>query len=106
MSKEALTGNRICFPISDISPGTQRLPEMSVHVALERTARAKVVTCPNPGQKIVEAGDFHGLIAATAIAYKQHYPLVLCPDMIWLTVLQGLAQHVANHPESLRSRLV
>jgi hypothetical protein len=79
---------------------------MSVSVALERTARAKVVTCPNPSQRIVEAGDFHGLIAAAAIAYKQHYPLVLCPDMIWLTILQGLAQHVANHPESLRSRLV
>jgi len=55
---------------------------------------------------VVEGGDFHPLIAAAALAYKQHYPLVLSPDMIWLTVLQGVAQHINNNADVLRGKLV
>jgi hypothetical protein len=73
---------------------------------MERTVQASVITCPNPEEKVVESGDFHGFIAAAALAYKQHYQLVLSPDIIWLTILQGVAQHVANHSETIRSRMV
>ena len=45
-------------------------------------------------------------IAATHFAFSQHRPLVLSPDMIWVTILQGLAQHVKNHAEKLRSQFV
>jgi len=79
---------------------------MSVRAALERTARSRIVICRNAEQEVVEGGDFHPLIAAAAIAYKQHMPLALSPDMIWITVLQGLARHMANHSESLRLKLV
>jgi hypothetical protein len=48
----------------------------------------------------------HPLIAATHLAFSQHRPLVLSPDMIWLTLLQGFARHVKNNAESLRSKFV
>jgi hypothetical protein len=35
-----------------------------------------------------------------------HRPLVLSPDVIWITLCQGLAQHVLLHPEELRDRFV
>src|SRR6185503_1625512 len=57
-------------------------------------------------QKVVKAGDFHPLIASAALAYKKHLPLILSPDLIWLTILQGVAQHISNHSNALRSRLV
>src|SRR5580765_7553249 len=97
---------RVSFLVSDVIPSTERLPRISVRTALERTARSRIVICRNAEQEVVEGGDFHPLIAAAALAYKQHMPLALSPDMIWITILQGLAQHIANHSESLRPKLV
>lgn len=35
-----------------------------------------------------------------------HYPLVLDPDVIWLTIAQGLANHINVNAEKLRRRFV
>jgi hypothetical protein len=96
---------KIRFEVVDVKPSTETLPTMGFKEALERTTRARLLS-PNKEQKVLEQTDFHPLIASAFLAFKQHYPLVLSPDMIWLTVLQGVAQHVQNHAESLRSRLV
>lgn len=73
---------------------------------MERTVRSKLIACSRANQQVVNVGDFHPLVAAAALAYQKHFPLVLSPDMIWLTVLQGVAQHIANHSEALREKLV
>lgn len=39
-------------------------------------------------------------------AYDRHYPIVLSPDMIWLLILGGLANHANANPEQLRSKFV
>jgi hypothetical protein len=33
----------------------------------------------------------HPLIAAAHLAFSQHRPLLLSPDVIWVTIVQGLA---------------
>jgi hypothetical protein len=106
MRKEGLVPNRVSFAVCDVKPGTEQLPEITVRAALERTVRSAVIVCRSGDDKVAEGGDFHPLIAAAALAYKQHFRLVLSPDVIWITILQGVAQHIANHSESLRSRLV
>jgi len=55
---------------------------------------------------VVEHGDTHAVLGAVGIAFAQHRPLVLSPDAIWLTIAQGVAQHVRLHAEQLRPRLV
>lgn len=39
-------------------------------------------------------------------AYADHRPFVLSPDMIWLLISQGFAQHVNANHESLRKYFV
>ena len=39
-------------------------------------------------------------------AYADHRPFVLSPDMIWLLINQGFAQHVNANHESLRKYFV
>ena len=39
-------------------------------------------------------------MAAVALAFAQHRPLVLSPDAVWLTIAQGVAQHVRLHAEA------
>jgi len=43
---------------------------------------------------------------AVHAAFYGHHPLVLSPDVIWLTIAQGLAHHVDQNAESLRNRFV
>jgi hypothetical protein len=50
--------------------------------------------------------EHHPLIAAAHLAFSQHRPLILSPDVIWVTIVQGLAQHIRLSPETHRAFLV
>jgi len=39
-------------------------------------------------------------------AFYKHYPLILSPDIIWLTIAQGFANHVSQDPEKVRKQFV
>jgi len=43
---------------------------------------------------------------AVHAAFFDHHPLVLSPDVIWLTIAQGLAHHVDQNAEALRHKFV
>lgn len=45
---------------------------------------------------------FYGMYSA----YADHRPFVLSPDMVWLLISQGFAQHVKNNAEQLRHLFV
>jgi hypothetical protein len=51
-------------------------------------------------------GRYHGLIETVEKAYNEHYPLVLDPDSIWVTITQGLANHINENAEDLREQFV
>lgn len=55
---------------------------------------------------LVSTNGANALVAAAAEAYAGHRPLVLSPDMIWLTILQGAGAHIAAHADSLRHHFV
>src|ERR1043166_3980035 len=55
---------------------------------------------------VIDHGAAHPLVAAVGIAFAEHRPLVLSPDAVWLTIAQGVAQHVRLNAEALRPRLV
>ncbi|RIA99452.1 hypothetical protein C1645_705546, partial [Glomus cerebriforme] len=48
----------------------------------------------------------HGLAAAILQAYNHHQHLRLSPDDIWLTIAQGVSQHINHNAEKFRSRFV
>jgi hypothetical protein len=48
----------------------------------------------------------HPLIQAVDLAFSDHRPLVLSPDCIWLTIMQGFGHHLQEHAEALRGRVV
>lgn len=48
----------------------------------------------------------NGFIAAVTKAFAEHYPLALRPEHIWTLILQGVAAHVNQHAEELRSKFV
>src|SRR5215471_2816238 len=49
---------------------------------------------------------YHPFFQGVHAAYTDHRPLVLSPDMMWLIISQGFAQHVNANAEKLRGRFV
>jgi hypothetical protein len=45
-------------------------------------------------------------MAALHLAFKDHRPIALSPDMIWLLVVQGVANHINCHSKTLRKKFV
>lgn len=65
-----------------------------------------VEACSHDLGRLVANVDFHPFVAAVHLAFKDHRPLVLSPDMIWLLVAQGLASHIHANAEELRPRFI
>lgn len=55
---------------------------------------------------IVWTRDGNQLVEAVGMSFASHYPLVLSPDSIWLTITQGLANHINRYAEVVRKRFV
>jgi hypothetical protein len=49
----------------------------------------------------------HNMLAeAVNLAFYNHLPLILTPDVIWLAIMQGLSKHIDANAETLRSKFV
>ena len=48
----------------------------------------------------------HPVILGYLRAYQNHYPVTISPDIAWLLICQGFANHVNNSPEKIRSQIV
>ena len=65
----------------------------------------RAVSC-DPQTPVLLCGGSLPLVSAVHLAFSQHLPLRLTPDMVWLTLAQGFAHHLVNHSEALRSLMV
>lgn len=113
------TSRATTFPVASVEPATRALPEMELGTLVGRIAcsaptlrivdpthrqirRAEpVVTAPEQ-----DAYPCHALLQAAYLAFTQHRPLVLSPDILWLSIAQGLAIHINAHADILRPKLV
>jgi len=46
------------------------------------------------------------LIAGLVLAYKNHYPITISPDMIWILILQGYSRFMEKYFELVREKYV
>ena len=46
------------------------------------------------------------LIQGLVIAYKNHFPITISPDMIWLLILQGYSRFMDKYSELIREKYV
>jgi hypothetical protein len=96
----------VTFAVHDVAPATDRLPTCKTHEAIRQRSNGPIESCCDYSADCVALVRCHPLLAAVHLAFSQHRPLVLSPDMIWITIAQGVAQHVANHSEALRPLMV
>jgi hypothetical protein len=90
------------FAVDDVPVVLTRLPTRR----LRELAGDALAVGGDPDLPVLEPDGVHPLLSAVGRAFAEHRPLVLSPDAVWLTIAQGVAQHIRLHAEELRSRLV
>ena len=95
------------FPVSDVPPATEPLPEIAYHRAVAGfLVTKKLEACSQYHGQLVSYVRSHPLIATLHTGFADHRAVCLSPDIIWLTILQGLAWHVNAHAGDLRRHFV
>lgn len=80
--------------LSPSAPPTPGLPATTIEA------------CSGLRKRLVAGVQFHPGVAAIHLAFNDHRPLVLSPDIIWMFVVQGVANHVNVNERELRPKLV
>jgi hypothetical protein len=108
MNELQLTSRGITFRVHDVRPAAAALRECEAQEALRALMNEDrpLEACSDPRQPVVAGFHYHPLMAATHLAFSEHRPLILSPDIIWITIAQGFANHVLLHAEELRERFV
>jgi hypothetical protein len=81
----------------------QRFAELD---ASQQTVSHDIEACSRYHGRLVADVAFHPVMAALHHAFGDHRPICLSPDMIWLLIAQGAANHINAHAETLRPRFV
>src|SRR5690348_2471231 len=104
--KTAAKRPAITFAVDEVSPATAPLSESPAHAVVKEMLSGPINSCSDYHSNVVAKVHFQPLLAAVYMAYSQHRPLVLTPDAVWITIIQGVAQHMAVNAERLRDRFV
>lgn len=91
--------------VSDVERATEPMSEVTPKEAFRIIGEFEPETCSQYHGTFV-ATHFHPCIATIHFAFSSHRPLVLTPDIFWLLIMQGLAQHVNANSEELRHMFV
>jgi len=104
ITTKATTGRT--FEVSRVAAARAPLPERPYRKVVEEFLGTAVESCPGGGGSLVAGIRSHPVIGALHEAFNTHRPVTLSPDIIWVTICQGLAHHVNLNAESLRRQLV
>jgi hypothetical protein len=109
----------ITFAVDKVEPSEKVLPLVSLLENVEMRGGAPVLVLPEHSSQAVAPHGYltrssdldrhlflNPLVEAVHLAFNDHRPLVLTPDTIWLTIVQGFGHHIHKHAEALRGRIV
>jgi hypothetical protein len=112
----------ISFVVDDVVTTKRQFSVTTLRENLELRSGSSILIMPDQNEPALAPGGFlrqttnraeadrhsfvHPLIEAVHLAFSEHRPLILSPDCIWLTIVQGFAHHLHENAESLRGRIV
>jgi hypothetical protein len=99
--------NEITFTVSKVKLAENVLKEVSYKSALETRLNLLIESylVSEKKRNLIET-NAHAFISTLHIGFAQHRPVVISPDMIWLLIVQGAAQHINFKSDSLKESIV
>lgn len=95
----------VTFAVDDVEPATEALETAPSHTVVSELLRSPIESCSSYHEQVVANSTVHPLVWAVHLAWTEHRPLRLSPDMIWLAIVQGISQHIRNNESEFWSRL-
>eukprot|EP00045_Choanoeca_perplexa_P015951 m.207940 g.207940 ORF g.207940 m.207940 type:complete len:382 (+) comp17125_c2_seq2:1449-2594(+) len=90
-----------------LGPPVRRCGKDALSQAWSQQGKLEAVETYTQDALLVKVFSERNMLAeAVNLAFYEHYPLVLTPDVIWLAIMQGLGKHVDANAEELRSKFV
>ena len=97
----------ITFSVSPVEKAKSNLPEIDYKTAIEIRTNKIIESYPmTEKNRTLVATDAHAFISALHIAFAQHRPIVISPDMIWLMIIQGVGMHIHENKDTLQNVIV
>jgi hypothetical protein len=101
------------FGVALVQPARRPLPEWPAYRVVALHAGGRIEACSSRGRLVAPLGGwldrepvfYQPLIDTLYRAWKDHHPVALSPDAIWLTLTQGLARHLQTHAAEFRDPL-
>ena len=104
------TVNRMAtFPVDEVKKEAVPCKTSKPLEIITNYTRAKPESCfqfPDSLNPVYSGLTRNSFVGTVHLAYSQHYPLVLSPDMLWQCVAQGFAMHVNQNAKKLRHMFV
>jgi len=93
------------FLVDKVVPAKKLLSDYPAANAVKYSfGRNALASSANDGYLI--CGGIHPLIETLSLAYADHRPVILSPDIIWLTLIEGFSSHINRDPEKYRNLIV
>lgn len=96
--------SQISFVVDKVEKATQAIETKEYKNIIDKYSE-EIESYSPIKEKLVDRGT-HPFLDGMHQAYAEHRPFVITPDMIWLLISQGFANHVNNNSEVLRKYLV
>ena len=96
----------ITFKVDKVEPAVEALPTCNIKELLDIENHPSIYSENHKDELFVENSHAPSLISLFHMSFSQHRPLILSPDVVWLTIIQGIALHMDKHHEVLRKKFV
>jgi hypothetical protein len=115
------TFGEITFDVENLSKPSSILPTIPYDASFRKLIQSDVennfhaktdspipynIVAHSAGSGRLVCSGQHAFFEGMYNAFNNHRPFVLSPDMVWLLISQGFAQHVVNNAEALRHYFV
>ncbi len=94
----------ITFEVEKLKRAKKPLKEIPFEQISKQFSEETIIGSAD-GKQFVSFGT-HSFLKGMQVAYAEHRPFVLSPDMIWLLIGQGFSKHVEVNAEKLRHLFV
>lgn len=101
----SMTSEGVTFNVEDVEIAQDILPVMNGFDLARKWAHGPYLKSSFDNKSIVDADD-NAFFSMVCLAYAQHRPIVLSPDIMWVIICNGFSQYVNRDPEGFRGYLV
>ena len=101
----SVTLGGVTFNVEDVEIAQDILPVKNGFELARKWAHGPYLNSSFDNKSIVDADD-NAFFSMVCLAYAQHRPIVLSPDIMWIIICNGFSQYVNRNPEGFRGYLV